>query len=56
VIVAGEHDRYVDMARHSARLAALIPGSQLLVSPRAGHMVHHTDARRVLQAIEAAAQ
>ena len=56
VIVAGKHDRYVDMTRHSARLAALIPGSQLLVSPRAGHMVHHTDVRRMLQAIEAAAQ
>jgi pimeloyl-ACP methyl ester carboxylesterase len=25
-------------------------------SPRAGHMVHHTDPRRVLQAIEAAAR
>jgi hypothetical protein len=27
-----------------------------MLSPRAGHMVHHTDPRRVLQAIEAAAR
>jgi pimeloyl-ACP methyl ester carboxylesterase len=56
VIVAGAQDRYVDAQRHSARLAALIPGSELLLAPRAGHMVHHTDPRRVLQAIELAAQ
>ena len=56
VIVAGAQDRYVDHARHSVRLAGQIPGSELLLSPRAGHMVHHTDPRRVLQAIEMAAQ
>ena len=56
VIVAGAQDRYVDAERHSARLAALIPGSELLLSPRAGHMVHHSDPRRVLQAIEQAAR
>ncbi len=56
VIVAGTQDRYVDAERHSARLASLIPGSELLLSPRAGHMVHHTDPRRVLQAIEIAAR
>jgi pimeloyl-ACP methyl ester carboxylesterase len=52
VIVAGAQDRYVDAERHSARLASLMPGSELLLSPRAGHMVHHTDPRRVLQAVE----
>ncbi len=56
VIVVGAQDRYVDAQRHSARLAASIPGSELLLSSRAGHMVHHTDVRRVLQAIEIAAQ
>jgi pimeloyl-ACP methyl ester carboxylesterase len=55
IIVAGAHDRYVDHASHSLRLAAQIPGSEVLLSPRAGHMVHHTDPRRVLQAIEMAA-
>jgi pimeloyl-ACP methyl ester carboxylesterase len=56
VIVAGAQDRYIDAERHSARLAALVPGSELLLSPRAGHMVHHSDPRRVLQAIELAAR
>jgi pimeloyl-ACP methyl ester carboxylesterase len=55
IIVAGAQDRYVDPEHHSARLAAMIPGSELLLSPRAGHMVHHSDPRRVLQAIEQAA-
>ncbi|HVL35629.1 MAG TPA: alpha/beta hydrolase [Burkholderiales bacterium] len=55
-IVAGAQDRYVHTERHSARLAREVPGSTLLLSPRAGHMVHHVDPRRVLQAIEAAAR
>jgi pimeloyl-ACP methyl ester carboxylesterase len=55
VLVAGAQDRYVDAERHSARLASLIPGTELLLSARAGHMVHHSDPRRVLQAIELAA-
>ena len=56
VIVGGAQDRYVDNARHSVELAKRIPRAELLVSPRAGHMVHHVDPRRVLQAIEAAAR
>ena len=56
VIVAGAQDRYVDHARHSVALARLLPRSELLLSPRAGHMVHHVDPRRVLQAIELAAR
>jgi pimeloyl-ACP methyl ester carboxylesterase len=56
VIVGGAQDRYVDNSRHSVELAKRIPGAELLVSPRAGHMVHHVDPRRVLQAIEAAAR
>ena len=56
VIVAGAQDRYVDHRRHSAALHAMLPASELLLSPRAGHMVHHVDPRRVLQAIETAAR
>lgn len=56
VIVAGAQDRYVDHRRHSVALHALVPASELLVSPRAGHMVHHVDPRRVLQAIETVAR
>ena len=56
VIVAGAQDRYVDHVRHSVELARRIPRSELMLSPRAGHMVHHVDPRRVLQAIETAAR
>jgi pimeloyl-ACP methyl ester carboxylesterase len=56
VIIAGAQDRYVDHARHSLALSEMIPHSKLMLSPRAGHMVHHVDPRRVLQAIEAAAR
>ena len=56
VIVAGAQDRYVDHVRHSVELARRIPRSELMLSPRAGHMVHHVDPRRVLQAIESAAR
>lgn len=55
VILAGAQDRYVDPERHSVKLSTVIPGSMLVLSPRAGHMVHHVDPRRVLQAIETAA-
>jgi len=56
VIVAGAQDRYVDNARHSVELARRVPRAELLLSPRAGHMVHHVDPRRVLHAVEAAAR
>jgi pimeloyl-ACP methyl ester carboxylesterase len=55
-IVAGAHDRYVDTQYHSVQLARRVPRAELVLSPRAGHMVHHVDPRRVLQAIEAAAR
>jgi pimeloyl-ACP methyl ester carboxylesterase len=55
-VVAGAQDRYVDTQRHSVELARRVPRSELLLSPRAGHMVHHVDPRRVLQSIEAAAR
>lgn len=56
VIVAGAQDRYVDASRHSIALARHIAAAELVVSPRAGHMVHHVDPRRVLHAIEVAAR
>jgi pimeloyl-ACP methyl ester carboxylesterase len=54
VIVAGARDRYVDPQSHSLRLARAVPRAELIVAGRAGHMVHHTDPRRVLQAVHAA--
>jgi pimeloyl-ACP methyl ester carboxylesterase len=53
VIVAGEKDRYVSK-RHSERLHRLLPNSELVVAPGAGHMVHHLDLRRVMNALERA--
>jgi len=55
VIVAGAQDRYVYPARHSIELARRLPRSELVLCPRAGHMVHHVDPRRVLHAVEVAA-
>jgi len=56
VIVAGAQDRHVDPARHSIALARHIAGAELVVSPRAGHMVHHVDPQRVLHAIDVVAR
>jgi len=56
VIVAGAQDRYVNHERHSVELARRVAHSDLLLSPRAGHMVHHVDPRRVLHAVESVAR
>lgn len=53
VIVAGKDDRYVSTDAHSARLHRDIAASELVLVPGAGHMVHHTAAGRVMQALEA---
>ena len=55
VMVAGERDRYVSTRAHSARLHRLLPTSRLLLSPHAGHMVHHSDLPLVLSAVDSAA-
>jgi pimeloyl-ACP methyl ester carboxylesterase len=54
VLVAGEADKYV-RAKHSRRLHGMLPNSRLIMSPEAGHMIHHTDLGRVMTAIDAAA-
>jgi pimeloyl-ACP methyl ester carboxylesterase len=54
VIVAGDADRYVSR-RHSIRLHRLVGNSELILAPRAGHMVHHVDLPRVMTAVETAA-
>lgn len=54
MLVAGGADHYV-RAKHSERLDAMLPNSRLVISPRAGHMIHHVDLPAVLSAIDAAA-
>jgi pimeloyl-ACP methyl ester carboxylesterase len=54
-IIAGEEDKVADPAEHSRRLASLIPGSELRLLPRVGHMVHFAAQDEVVHAVDAAA-
>ncbi len=55
VIVAGADDQIVEMRRHSERLHHELPGSELVVLPRVGHMAHHTAPDLVIEAVDRAA-
>lgn len=48
--IAGADDKVVDPA-HSGQLARKVPGTSLEVLPDQGHMVHHTSAEQVVDAI-----
>jgi pimeloyl-ACP methyl ester carboxylesterase len=52
MIVAGAEDRAVSYRTHSLRLSREIPGARLRIWPETGHMVHHTRASEVIDAIE----
>jgi pimeloyl-ACP methyl ester carboxylesterase len=54
-IIAGEEDKVVDPVEHSRRLASLVPGSELRLLPRVGHMVHFAALDEVMHAVDAAA-
>jgi pimeloyl-ACP methyl ester carboxylesterase len=53
LIIAGAEDRYVSAQAHSMRLHREVAGSELVLVPGAGHMVHHVAAAQVMRAIEA---
>jgi pimeloyl-ACP methyl ester carboxylesterase len=55
VIIAGADDQIVEIRRHSERLHHELPGSELIVLPRVGHMVHHTAPDLVIEAVDRAA-
>lgn len=55
-IIAGEGDKVVDHTAHSSKLAGELKGSELLLISGAGHMVHHTAATRIVEAISARAK
>ena len=52
-IVVGAEDRCVSPRANSTRLHAEVPGSELVVVPGAGHMVHHVATERVAETTEA---
>jgi pimeloyl-ACP methyl ester carboxylesterase len=54
VIMAGTDDQYIDSGWNSLRLHSHLAGSELTLSPGAGHMVHHIVPEEVMAAIDAA--
>jgi pimeloyl-ACP methyl ester carboxylesterase len=56
VLVAGRDDRIVDFARHSVRLKATLPQSELIAVTGAGHMVHYIAPEQVIAEVDLAAR
>ena len=54
-IMAGMDDRIVDVDNQSAWFHDAVPGSELLLIPDAGHMVHYAEPGQVAAAIKAVA-
>jgi pimeloyl-ACP methyl ester carboxylesterase len=52
IIVVGDHDR---PDRKSIPLAKKIPGAELVLLPRSGHLVPHVRPQAVITAIDAVA-
>lgn len=52
-IIAGADDRYVSARANAVRLHREIAGSELVLVPGAGHMVHHVATSAVMDAIAA---
>ena len=50
-LIAGNGDKVVSTEGQSVRLAGALAGSELLLVEGAGHMVHHSGGRQVVQAI-----
>jgi pimeloyl-ACP methyl ester carboxylesterase len=55
-IITGADDQIVDVGRQSERLHRELPGSELILLPGLGHMVHHLDPDAVANAINRTAQ
>ncbi|WP_114771143.1 alpha/beta fold hydrolase [Microvirga subterranea] len=54
-IITGGDDQIVDAGRHSMRLHRAVPGSEILVVPGLGHMLHHLAPDLVVEAVDRAA-
>ena len=55
IVIAGKEDRVVDFARQSERLDEVLKESALIALENGGHMIHHTDPEKVVEAIDLAA-
>jgi len=56
IMVAGADDKHVHTRIHSERLHGELPQSELYEVRGAGHMIHHSAPRQVMNAIDRAAQ
>jgi hypothetical protein len=52
IVIAGKEDRVVDFARQSERLDEVLKESALIALENGGHMIHHTDPQKVVEAID----
>ena len=55
-IITGADDQIADLGRQSARLHNEFPGSEFIVLPGLGHMIHHLAPDAVADAIDRTAQ
>ncbi len=55
-IITGTDDQIADVSRQSERLHRELPGSELILLPGLGHMIHHLDPDAVAKAIYHTAQ
>jgi len=53
MILAGAADKVVDPEKHARRLHVELENSQLHLLPGVGHMLHHGDPAKVVDAIGA---
>jgi len=56
VIVTGDQDRTVSPNIHAEKIAAMVPGAELVIVPGIGHMVHHLAPDVVIAAVERVAE
>lgn len=52
IVIAGKEDRIVDFARQSARLDNELKESVLISLEDSGHMIHHTEPVKVVEAVD----
>lgn len=51
IILSGDRDLVVDPSRHAKPLAEKLPCAELATLPGVGHMLHHAEPGRVLEAV-----